>query len=92
MHQVEKLTEAVQQLQQRITDLELHTIPDTPQYVRNQREETAQSTVETIKFIALKCKKLSDHSAQMYEQLTEYPELKALESQIQEVKYQAETI
>jgi hypothetical protein len=28
----------------------------------------------------------------MYEQLTENPELKALESQLQEVKYQAETI
>jgi phage shock protein A len=40
----------------------------------------------------MECKKLSDRSAQTYEKLTENPELKALESQLQEVKYQAETI
>jgi hypothetical protein len=37
-------------------------------------------------------KKLTDHSAQTYEKLTENPELKALESQLQEMKYQAKTI
>jgi phage shock protein A len=36
--------------------------------------------------------KLSDHNAQTYEQLTEDPELKALESQLQEVKQQEETV
>jgi transcriptional/translational regulatory protein YebC/TACO1 len=40
----------------------------------------------------MECKKLTDHSAQTYEQLTENPELKALESQLQEAKYQADTI
>jgi hypothetical protein len=40
----------------------------------------------------MECKKLTDRSAQTYEQLTKNPELKALESQLQEVKYQAETI
>jgi hypothetical protein len=40
----------------------------------------------------MECKKLTDHSAQTYEQLTENPELKALESQLQEAKYQAENI
>jgi hypothetical protein len=79
-HQVEHLAEAVQQLQQRITYLELCTIPDTPEDVRDQREATARSTVERIKFLALECKQLSDCSAQMYEQLTEDPKLKALES------------
>jgi uncharacterized protein YaaN involved in tellurite resistance len=29
-HQVEKLAEAIQQLQQRIIDLELRTVPSTP--------------------------------------------------------------
>jgi chromosome segregation ATPase len=48
-HQVEKLTEAIQQLQQRIADLELCTVPDTPQDVRDQREATARSAVERIK-------------------------------------------
>jgi hypothetical protein len=33
--QVEHIIEAVQQLQQRIIDLELCIIPDTPQYVRD---------------------------------------------------------
>jgi hypothetical protein len=60
--------------------------------VRDQREETAQITVERIKALTMECKKLSDHSAQTYEQLIENPELKALESQLQEVKQQAETM
>jgi hypothetical protein len=59
--------EAIQQLQKRITDLELHTVPDTPQDVRDQREATARSKVERIKALAMECKKLSDHSAQNYE-------------------------
>jgi chromosome segregation ATPase len=90
--QVEKLTEVIQQLQQHIADLELRAVPETPQDVRDQREATARSAVERIKSLAMECKKLIDHSAQTYEKLTENPELKALESQLQEAKYQAETI
>jgi hypothetical protein len=52
MHQVEKLAEAIHQLQQRITDLELCTVPNTPQDVRGQREATSQSAVERIKALA----------------------------------------
>jgi hypothetical protein len=89
---VNHLAEAIQQLQQHIADLELHTVPKTPQDVRDQREETAQSIVERIKAITLEYKKLTDHSAQTYEQITENPELKALESQLQEAKYQVEKI
>jgi FtsZ-binding cell division protein ZapB len=74
------------------TDLELRTVPNTPQDVRDQREATARSTVERIKALSMECKKLTDRSAQTYEKLTENPELKALESQLQEVKYQAEMI
>jgi hypothetical protein len=88
--QVEQLTEAIQQLQQCIADLELRAVPETPQDVRDQREATARSAVERIKSLAMECKKLTDRSAQTYEKLTENPELKALESQLQEVKYQAE--
>jgi hypothetical protein len=66
-HQVEQLAEAIQQLQQRITDLELRTVPSTPQDVRDQREATAQSTVERIRAFTLECKQLSAHSAQNYE-------------------------
>jgi hypothetical protein len=55
-------------------------VPNTPQDVRDQREATARSAVERIKFLSMECKKMSDHSAQMYERFTENPELKALES------------
>jgi chromosome segregation ATPase len=92
MQQVEQLAEAIQQLQQCIADLELRTVPETPQDVRDQREATAQSAVERIKALAMECKQLSNRSAQMYEKLTENPELQALESQLQEAKQQAETI
>jgi hypothetical protein len=40
----------------------------------------------------MECKQLSDRSAQTYERLTEDPELKALESQLQEEKQQAEIV
>jgi hypothetical protein len=40
----------------------------------------------------MECNKLSDHSAQNYERLTENPELKALESHLQEAKKQEEII
>jgi hypothetical protein len=81
--QVEQLTEVIQQLQQHIIDLELHAMPETPQDVRDQREATARSAIERIKSLAMECKKLTDLSAQTYKQLTENPELKALESQLQ---------
>jgi hypothetical protein len=35
-HQVMKLVEVIQQLQQRVVELELQTIPQTPQEVRDQ--------------------------------------------------------
>jgi hypothetical protein len=72
--------------------LELCTVPETPQDVRDQREATTQSVVERLKDITLECNKLTDHSAQTYEQLMENLELKALESQLQEVKYHTEKI
>ena len=40
----------------------------------------------------MECKQLIDHSSQTYEQLIENTELKALDSQLQEVKYQAKMI
>jgi hypothetical protein len=82
----------IQQLQQRITDLELCAVPETPQDVRDQREATARSTVERLKALTLECKHLTDRNAQTYEKLTENQELEALESQLQEAKYQAEKI
>jgi chromosome segregation ATPase len=72
--------------------LELHTVPETPQDVRDQREETTWSAVERLKDLTLECKKLTDRSAQTYEQLINNPKLKALESQLQEAKYQVEKI
>jgi hypothetical protein len=37
-HQVMKLAEVIQQLQQRVVELELQTIPITPQEEHDQRE------------------------------------------------------
>jgi hypothetical protein len=43
--QVTQLEEVIQQLQQRIMDLELCTVPKTPQEIRDLRKATARSTV-----------------------------------------------
>jgi hypothetical protein len=67
-------------------------VPSTPQEVRDQREETARSAVERIKALALECKQLSSRSVQTYERLAEDPELRTLESQLQEAKQQAATV
>jgi hypothetical protein len=80
--------EAIQQLQQRITDLELQTMSSTLHDVRDQREATTWSTVERIREFTLECKQLSSISAQTYERLIEDLELKALESQLQKEKKQ----
>jgi hypothetical protein len=57
--------------------------------VRDQREETARSVVERIKVLASDYKKLSNQSAQTYEHLAEDPELRTLETKLQEVKQHA---
>jgi hypothetical protein len=67
-------------------------VPSTPQEVRDQREETSQSTVERIKALVVECKQLSSRSAQNYERLTKDPELKMLESQLQEAKKQTKIV
>jgi hypothetical protein len=67
-------------------------MPSTPQDVWDQREANTRSAVERIKAFTLECKKLSDRSTETYEQLTEDPKLKTLESQLQEEKQQEETV
>jgi hypothetical protein len=89
---VAQLEEVIEQLQQRIAYLELRTVPETPQDVRNQREATAKSTVERLKALVGECKQLINHSAQTYEKIVENPELQALESQLQEAKQHADTL
>jgi hypothetical protein len=61
-------------------------VPETPQDVRDQREETACNTINRLKDLALECKQLSNCNAQTYENLTENPDLQALESQFKEEK------
>jgi hypothetical protein len=89
---VAQLEEVIQQLQQRIADLELRTMPETLQDVRDLREATGCSVVDRLKALALECKQLSNCSAQTYENLNENPELQALESQLQEAKKHADTL
>jgi folate-dependent phosphoribosylglycinamide formyltransferase PurN len=42
--QVVKLAETIQQLQARITELEVQAVPSTPQEVCDQREEATKNT------------------------------------------------
>jgi vacuolar-type H+-ATPase subunit D/Vma8 len=57
--QVEKLDEAIQQLQVRVAELEQQVMPSTPQEVRDKREETYRSAVERIKALSLELNQLS---------------------------------
>jgi hypothetical protein len=50
--QVGKLTTTIQQLQERVAELELQAVSSTPQEVRYQREETVRSAVEIIRALA----------------------------------------
>jgi hypothetical protein len=72
--------------------LELFTVPETPQYVRDQREATVRSALDRLKSLALECKQLSNRSSQTYENLTENPELQRLELHLQEEKQHADTL
>jgi TolA-binding protein len=54
--QVGKLAEAIQQLQARITELEIQAMSSTPQEVRDQREESAKSAIGRIRALTLECK------------------------------------
>jgi hypothetical protein len=67
-------------------------VPETPQEVKDQREATARRTVERLKALTLECKQFVDRNTQTYEKLTENLELQALESHLQESKYQDENI
>jgi hypothetical protein len=61
--QVGKLTEAIQQLQERVMELEIQVVSSTLQEVHDQREESSRNTVERIRALTSECKKLSDRSA-----------------------------
>jgi hypothetical protein len=73
-------------------ELELQTIPSTPQEVCDQQELNAQSAVERIKTLVVECKQLSSRSVWIYEQLSKDPELKKLESQLQEEKQHTDIV
>jgi hypothetical protein len=73
--QIAQLEEVIEQLQQRIEDLELCTVPENHQDVRDQQEATSHRTVDRLKSLALECKKLRNRSTQTYENLTENLEL-----------------
>jgi folate-dependent phosphoribosylglycinamide formyltransferase PurN len=47
------LDESIQQLQQRVAELELQAVPSTLQEVQDQREESAWSAVQRIKALDL---------------------------------------
>jgi hypothetical protein len=84
--QVAQLEEVIQQLQQRIKDMEFHTVPETPQEIRDLREATTRNTIGRLKTFSLECKPLSTRSDQTYVNVTNNPKLQSLEAQLQEVK------
>jgi ERCC4-related helicase len=84
--QVVNLVEVIQQLQARIMKLEIQAVLSTPQYMRDQREEAAKSVVGRIRALTSECKQMSDRSMQTYECLTEDPELRKLEAQLQKAQ------
>jgi bacterioferritin (cytochrome b1) len=86
---VAQLKEVIQQC---IVDLELRTVPETPQDVRDQREATTCSAVDRLKALALEYKQLSNCISKTYENLTENLELEALESQLKEAKQHIDTL
>jgi hypothetical protein len=47
--QVAKLIETIQQLQARITELDIQAVPSTPQEVHDQREEATKNAVIRIR-------------------------------------------
>jgi hypothetical protein len=77
-----KLVETIQQLQVRITYLEVQEVPRTPQEVHDQRKEATKKTIIRIRALTSECKQLRDRSAQTYERLAEDPELRKLEAQL----------
>jgi hypothetical protein len=89
---VAQLEEVIQQVQQRIADLEFCTIPETPQEVRDLREATSHNAVGRLKSLSLECKQLISRSAHNYENLIENPYPQALEAQLQEAKKHAKTL
>jgi hypothetical protein len=89
---VAQLEDMIQNLQQHITDLELPCCTRNSIGGKRPKGSNCHSTVGRLKSLALECKKLSNQSAQTYENLTENPELQALESQLQEAKKHADTL
>jgi hypothetical protein len=90
--QVMNLVEVIQKIQQRVIELELQTVPSTPQEEHDQREMISHSTVERIKALIEECKQLSSRIVQIHENLTENPEFHKLELQLQEAKHEAEKL
>jgi hypothetical protein len=80
--QVGNLAEAIQQLQARVMELEIQVVLSTLQEVHDHREEAPKSAVGRIRTLTSECKQLSDQSAQNYECLIEYLELRKLEAQL----------
>jgi hypothetical protein len=78
--QVGNLIESIQQIQARVSELELQVVLRTPQEVWDQREEITRRGVKRIKALASVCKKISNLSAQTYERLAKDLELRKLEA------------
>jgi hypothetical protein len=61
---VEKLAKTIQQLQVRITKLEVYAVSSTSYEVHDEREESTKNIVIRIRSLASECKQVRDRSAE----------------------------
>jgi len=79
---VGELTDTIQQIQERVTEIELQVVLINLQEVHDKREEVTISTFGRIRALASERKQLSDHIAHTYEHLTKDLEMRKLEAKL----------
>jgi hypothetical protein len=85
---VSKISAVIKGLWNKITELELCTLPGTPPEEREQRERTTQTSVEKIKILEHECINMCDEGTHIWIDLTTNPELQALEEKIRTMQEQ----
>jgi hypothetical protein len=87
--QVLNIGEVIKGFIEKIQDLWLRKMPRTPPKVCKGGEIMETITITNIKKIQEECTKICEESAQVWKKLIEYPEIKAIEAKLREVKEHA---
>jgi hypothetical protein len=84
--QVLKIGEVIKGFPTRIEDLQLRSTPGTPPEEREGRERmTTLTTIANIKKVEEECTKICEESVQIWTDLVEDPEMKAMEEKLRDV-------